>query len=100
MHLVYQSATPNILWGLPSQLLLRRLVRNTSSSDAVLLAWPLACGPRVAERTEAVALKDGVLVVRVADDPWRKELQQFSRQYLSSLEALMPGVVKKIEFLP
>ena len=48
--------------------------------DAPLMAWPLACGGKTAERTSAIAFADGVLTVAVPDKAWRQQLQSFSRQ--------------------
>jgi hypothetical protein len=67
--------------------------------DAPLLAWPLACGSRTAERTSAVSFADGVLTVSVPDETWRRQLLNFSPQYLTALNQLSPEPVKKIEFV-
>ena len=76
----------------------RELLRRRGG-DAVLLAWPLACGSRTAERTCAVNFADGVLTVSVSDENWRQQLLNFSPQYLAALNQLSPAPVKKIEFV-
>ena len=50
-------------------------LRRGSAADAPLLAWPLACGSKVAEKTSAIGYADGVLTVEVPDATWRLQLQ-------------------------
>ncbi len=50
------------------------------ADEAPLLAWPLACGSAVAERTRALNFADGVLRVEVPDAGWRTELQTLAPQ--------------------
>ncbi len=45
--------------------------------NAPVLAWPLACGAKIAERTTALGFVDGVLTVAVPDDAWQRQLQSF-----------------------
>lgn len=62
------------------------------------LAWPLACGSKIAERTTAVSFTDGVLTVVVPDDAWRKQLQSFVPQYLAALNQIVSEPVRHITF--
>jgi len=64
-----------------------------------MLAWPLACGAKTAERAEAVGFTDGVLTVSVPDEAWRYELQCLSPQYLAALNQITPKRVSRIEFV-
>jgi predicted nucleic acid-binding Zn ribbon protein len=68
-------------------------------SNAPLLAWPLACGSAVAERTRAVDCIRGVLRIEVPDAGWRSELQQLAPQYLAVLSRYAPKSVIRIEFV-
>ena len=51
---------------------LRKIFGNALSkegADAPLLAWPLACGSKIGEKTSAVAYADGTLTVIHQDTP-------------------------------
>jgi len=74
-------------------------VRREAGEDAPLLAWPLACGAKVAEKTSAVGYVDGVLTVEVADAAWRHQLQGLHQQYLAALKPISPQPVNAIEFV-
>ena len=67
--------------------------------DAALLAWPLACGAKTAERASAISFADGVLTVCVPDEGWRRQLQSMGMQYLAALNRLSPQPVSKINFV-
>jgi len=88
---------PAVAHALPG--LVRGIVANAAPEDAVVMAWPMACGSNVASRTSIHQLQDGVLSITVPDIAWCNELQQLRNQYLSSLDKMMPGAVKSIEFV-
>jgi hypothetical protein len=67
--------------------------------DAPLLAWPLACGSAVAERTRPLGFTAGVLRVEVPDIGWRIELQRLAPQYLAAINRLTSGATNRIEFV-
>lgn len=69
-------------------------------NDAVIAAWPLACGASVAKRTKALELTAGTLRILVPDAGWRGQLSDFSAQYASTLNAIVRNrVVEKIEYV-
>jgi Dna[CI] antecedent, DciA len=74
-------------------------LRRGGGDDAPLLAWPLACGAKVAEKTSAIAYADGVLTVEVPDTTWQRQLEGFSRQYLSVLKQISAQPVSAIKFV-
>jgi predicted nucleic acid-binding Zn ribbon protein len=74
-------------------------LRQASPEEAPLLAWPLACGSTVGEKTAAAAFADGVLTVEVPDETWRRQLQQLCPQYLSALNQFSPQPVSAIRFV-
>lgn len=76
-----------------------RSLRQVPPSQAPLLAWPVACGSAVAERTRAVAFQDGVLRVEVADAGWRSELQALAPRYLAAINRYTSQIVRRIEFV-
>ena len=81
---------------------LTKIFRDTlrrGGGNAPLLAWPLACGAKTAERTSAIGFADGVLTVSVPDEIWRHQLQGLSPQYLASLNQITPEPVNKINFV-
>jgi len=68
--------------------------------EAVIAAWPLACGASVAKRTKALDLNAGKLRVLVPDAGWRGQLSDFSAQYASTLNAIVRSrAVEKIEYV-
>jgi predicted nucleic acid-binding Zn ribbon protein len=72
---------------------------HQAGGEAPLLAWPIACGAAVAEKTRALSFTDGVLVVAVPDAAWRKQLQSMSEQYVTRVAQLAGRVVKGISFV-
>jgi len=81
---------------------LKKIFRDAigrEGSDAPLLAWPLACGARIAARTSAVGFAQGVLTVAVPDRTWQQQLQSLSPQYLAALNQVTPEPVQQIHFV-
>src|SRR5437773_11992891 len=72
-----------------------RSVRRSANSP--LLAWPLACGSAVAERTQAVSFAYGVLRIEVPDAGWRNELQHLAPRYLATINRYAAHTVNRIE---
>jgi predicted nucleic acid-binding Zn ribbon protein len=79
------------------QRVVAKALKNTP--DAVVLAWPLACGNAVAERTRALALEDGILRVEVPDAAWRAQLNALVPRYIASLKSYVGDQVKAISFV-
>jgi Dna[CI] antecedent DciA-like protein len=74
-------------------------VRRAPAEDVPLLAWPLACGSAVAEKTRALAYADGELVVQVPDAPWRAQLLNLTGEYLKQLREITDGRVQRLRFV-
>jgi len=74
-------------------------LRQESSSEATVLAWPLACGHPVAQRTRALDCVHGILRVEVPDVGWRTELQALLPQYLNAITRYTGRSVRRIEFV-
>lgn len=74
-------------------------LRQAPPGQAPILAWPLVCGSRVAERTRALDFVSGVLRVQVPDPGWKRELQALAPRYLASLNRYAGQMVKRIEFV-
>jgi hypothetical protein len=74
-------------------------LRRTPPKQAPLLAWPLACGTAVAERTRVIEYAQGVLRVEVPDAGWRAELQSLAPQYVAVINRYIAETVSRIEFV-
>ena|SRR5271157_5639436 len=74
-------------------------LRREAGDDAPLLAWPLACGSKVAEKTIAIHYAEGVLTVEVPDATWQQQLQGLERQYLSAMTQISVQPVSAIKFV-
>lgn len=74
-------------------------LRRTPPGQAPLLAWPLACGTAVAERTKVLDFVQGVLRIEVPDPGWRSELQNLAPQYLAAINRYAGNCVKRIQFV-
>ncbi|MGO8984558.1 MAG: DUF721 domain-containing protein [Terriglobales bacterium] len=76
-----------------------KALHRAPASQSALLAWPVACGSAVAERTSAVSFSDGILQVEVADAGWRRELTHLAPRYVALVNKYSAGQVKRIEFI-
>lgn len=74
-------------------------LHRVQSGDSALLAWPLACGSAVADRTRALSFSRGVLYVEVADQGWRRELMSLAGRYLAAVNKYARERVERIEFV-
>ena len=74
-------------------------LRREGGEDAPLLAWPLVCGSKVAEKTSATGYADGVLTVEVPDATWQQQLHGLNRQYLAALKQISAQPVNAIKFV-
>lgn len=78
---------------------INQVLRRVPSKESVLLAWPVACGSAVADRTKAVIFEKGVLSVEVPDQGWRRELSALAGQYLAAINRYSAERVQRIEFV-
>ena len=76
-----------------------RSLRKAPAGQGPVLAWPLACGAAVAERTRALEFTDGVLRVEVADAGWRKELIALAPRYVAVINRYVAENVARVEFV-
>jgi len=74
-------------------------LRHSPPGQGPLLAWPLACGSRVAARTQALDCTYNILRVEVPDARWRSELQSLAPQYLAVINRYVAERVERIEFV-
>jgi len=75
------------------------MLRGAPPEEAPLIAWPLACGPQVAEKTRAVRFAGKVLTVEVPDAGWREQLRDLAPHYLQVFHRLLAGSVERIHFV-
>jgi Dna[CI] antecedent, DciA len=74
-------------------------VRRAPAEDVPLLAWPLACGSAVADKTRVMGFADGELVIQVPDAPWRTQLLGLATEYLRHLDEITVGRVQRLRFV-
>ena len=67
--------------------------------ESAMLAWPVACGSAVADRTRPLSFSDGILYVEVADAGWRRELTNLAPRYVALINKYSATSVKRIEFV-
>jgi Dna[CI] antecedent, DciA len=76
-----------------------KALHQAPACESPLLAWPVACGSAVAERTRALSFSGGILHVEVADAGWRRELVSLAPRYLALINKYSATSVKRIEFV-
>jgi len=76
------------------------ILRRAPAEEAAGIAWGLACGQAVADKTEVMDFREGTLRVRVPDEAWRSNLASFVPRYLELLNTMLNRKVEKIEFVP
>ncbi len=76
-----------------------KALHHAPAEESALLAWPVACGSKVAERTRALSFSDGILRVEDADAGWRRELVSLAPRYLALINKYSATTVKRIEFV-
>jgi len=74
-------------------------LHRAPAQESALLAWPVACGSAVADRTRAVSFCDGILRVEVADKGWQRELTALAPRYLATINRYSATSVRRIEFV-
>ena len=96
-HLLLESTLNHASAGLET--VIAKALRRAPASESACLAWPVACGSAVADRTRAVSFSDSVLRVEVADAGWRRELLNLAPRYLAVINKYSATSVKRIEFV-
>jgi len=79
--------------------LVANALKRVPAGEGPVLAWPVACGSVVAEKTRAIKFENAVLQVEVPSAGWRKEMQTIAPQYLAILNRYCGEQVKRIEFV-
>jgi hypothetical protein len=74
-------------------------LRRVPPAEAPVLAWPLVCGSKVAERTRALDFVSRELRVEVPDAGWKREMQSLAPRYLATLNRYVGQTVERIEFV-
>jgi hypothetical protein len=75
-----------------------RVLKDAPAEEAVVLAWPLACGSAVAGRTQALSYQNGILHVRVPDRSWQSQLEDFSPHYKAKILQVTGVNVERIRY--
>ena len=74
-------------------------VRRAPAEHIPLLAWPIACGSAVAEKTRALGFAEGELIIQVPDTAWRTQLLALAKDYLRQLGEVTDGRVQRLRFV-
>ncbi len=74
-------------------------LHRAPAADSPLLAWPVACGSAVADRTRALSFAEGTLRVEVADAGWQRELTALAPRYLAAINRYSSTAVRRIDFV-
>ncbi len=83
----------------PLQKIVLDAVRQAPAEDVPVLAWPLACGSAVADKTRALAFADGELMVQVPDAAWRTQMLGLAGDYLRVLRDVTDGRIQRLRFV-
>jgi len=81
------------------------LVRNLGIGKRIreydaVMKWDGIVGEQVARVTEAKSIKQGVLVIKVSNGPWRNELQLLKKDIIRNLNtSLGEEIVTDIHFV-
>lgn len=76
---------------------LAEVIRRQPPSPArTSFAWQLAVGPALARAT-TVTLRDGVLVVRSADERWAREIRRAGDVVLTRLQTFLGPEVRALQ---
>ena len=79
--------------------IIARALHRAPAAESPALAWPVACGSAVADRTRALGFSDGILRVEVTDEGWRRELASLAPRYLAVINKYSATSVRRIEFV-
>jgi hypothetical protein len=74
-------------------------LHRAPADESPLLAWPVACGSAVAERTRALSFANGILSVEVSDPGWQRELKSLAPRYVATINRYSAITVQRIEFV-
>jgi Dna[CI] antecedent DciA-like protein len=74
-------------------------LHRAPAAESPILAWPVACGSAVADRTRALSFEEGILRVEVADAGWQRELAALAPRYLAAINRYSAASVRWIEFV-
>ncbi len=81
------------------QKIVAQALRQAGDEPSALMAWRIACGAMIAEKTRAVSLEDGILRVEVPDRIWRNELKTLAPRYLATINQYSSKRVMGIAFV-
>jgi hypothetical protein len=79
--------------------IIAKSIHRAPASESALLAWSVACGSAVADRTRALDFSSGLLRVEVPDEGWRRELAHLAPRYLALVNKYSAASVTRIQFV-
>ena len=86
---------------------LGRSLQGLSELDRLTAAWPVACGPALAEKGEIIGLTNGIVRVEVKNSVWLEQLrsmqQVLERELARIADVKLSGIhfeVKRVDTKP
>ena len=74
------------------------LYEGVKSIKAVKI-WPLVVGKKIADKTEATSINNGILFVKVFNSTWRQELQLQQEKIIDKINRkVKENIVREIKF--
>ena len=87
------------LFGAISEVLAGLETDKSVDQAMVFAAWRQTAGEKLSERTKPVEFVDNRLIIGVADETWRRHLEDMIPQMLVKINGTLgQGTVKRIEF--
>lgn len=77
---------------------LARSLEALTDEDKLAAAWPVACGPVLAQRGTVIGYTDGVVRVQVSDDIWLRQMISMRGQLAAELGKIAGVRVREIHF--
>ena len=74
-------------------------LRRAAAKDQPVLAWPVVCGAKVADRTRALDFKEGVLRISVPDETWQAQLRDLAPRFLALLNKTSAMPIDRVQFV-
>ncbi|MDQ2832363.1 MAG: DUF721 domain-containing protein [Acidobacteriota bacterium] len=77
---------------------LARSLEALREEDKLAAAWPVACGPALAQRGIVTGYSDGVVRIEVVDEVWMGQMMSMRTQLTGQLAQIAGVKVREIHF--
>lgn len=80
-------------------IVLEHLPHDKTIKALVIAAWSRSAGESIKQRSAVIDFVDNILIIGVADELWRKNLERLAPQMVASINSnLKHGTVRRIEY--